>query len=134
MPKEIVEARRLLASTHDFDHKVVRRADSAGGVMTGPVADWERELLRRVPSARRLRWQETGEPADVPSAVDVAAEPSSLPPAVRVVATYPASDGSAPESIEVVWETSHPSEDGLARVIAALAAVTRRRHDLGPDG
>lgn len=71
------------------------------------------------------QWGTVAEP--VMPLVGVAVEPpSSLPPAVRVVATYPATDGSAPESIEVVWETAHPSAEGLARVIAALAAVTRR--------
>lgn len=49
-------------------------------------------------------------------------------PAVRVVATYPATDGSAPESIEVIWEgTDWWTHLGIPEVIAALAAVTRNR-------
>ena len=70
------------------------------------------------------QWGTVAEP--IMPLVDVAVEPPNLPPAVRVVATYPATDGSAPESIEIVWEVDYPSDDGLARIIAALAAVTRR--------
>lgn len=48
-----------------------------------------------------------------------------LRPSVRLSATYPATDGSAPELIEIVWEIYAPGAEDIARLIAALASVTR---------
>lgn len=46
----------------------------------------------------------------------------------RISATFPASDGSAPENIEVTWDEEHrqPSVDELVALIQALAQVPRR--------
>lgn len=46
----------------------------------------------------------------------------------RISASYPATDGSAPESVEVTWEDEHrqPSVDELVALIGALANVPRR--------
>jgi hypothetical protein len=47
---------------------------------------------------------------------------------VRINASYPATDGSAPESIEVIWEDEHEQPPGavIADLIGALADVPRR--------
>lgn len=57
---------------------------------------------------------------------------AALPATIRVAATYPASDGSAPESIEVTWEAGAklPTAEDIARVIAALADVTNAREKM----
>jgi hypothetical protein len=47
---------------------------------------------------------------------------------VRLTASYAATDGSCPESVEIDWDdnTAPPTADDLVRLIDALASVPRR--------
>lgn len=55
-------------------------------------------------------------------------QPRTLPPELRIVATYPATDGRAPEQIELTWSDELPPPAAVVPVIDALArAVADRR-------
>mgnify|MGYP003389899089 CR=1 FL=1 len=45
---------------------------------------------------------------------------------IRIEANYAATDGSAPERIEITWEEMAPSGGELAVLVDALVRVTRR--------
>lgn len=52
-------------------------------------------------------------------------------PAVRITATYAATDGSMPESIDIVFETKFPTADAIREMVSMLADLPRqRRRDL----
>lgn len=51
-----------------------------------------------------------------------------LPARLQITATYPATDGSAPESVEVEWSgASFPERFTILAVIDALGGVARGR-------
>lgn len=52
------------------------------------------------------------------------------PPAMRIAATYPATDGSMPESIEVEINTPDAGPELLHAAVSALAAVPSGRYRL----
>jgi len=47
---------------------------------------------------------------------------------VRLMIGYEISDGSAPASIDVVWEDAPPGADEILRVISGVAGIVRDRH------
>lgn len=54
-------------------------------------------------------------------------DPSVTTTEIRLSATYPATDGTAPESIELTWHGTMPDPEALCQIIAELAAVTKGR-------
>jgi hypothetical protein len=51
----------------------------------------------------------------------------ALPPSIRVVAEYPATDGSMPESVEVIWETNFPTTQEIGQVVKMLTEAPAKR-------
>lgn len=52
------------------------------------------------------------------------------PPSVRITATYPATDGTMPETVEVTYEVpTEPRQGEICAVILALCLAARRRSD-----
>jgi len=49
-----------------------------------------------------------------------------LLPAVRITATYAATDGSMPESVEIVWETAFPSTVSVQEVVRLLISAPQQ--------
>jgi hypothetical protein len=52
-----------------------------------------------------------------------------LRPCLRITATYPATDGTMPESIDIMWETEFPPPEVIQAVVETLGRLPVRRHD-----
>ena len=50
-----------------------------------------------------------------------------LKPCVRVSATYPATDGSMPETVEVTWETEFPDDEMIQGIIETMCRIPMTR-------